>query len=188
MNFSYDFGFIRCVGGFFLGVVACDIYNAVRKHSLVSSSSAGLLWLQIISVAGFIGGIWAEEQVVSDFLMIAPIFMIILSFAIGHKTSLSALLCIAPLRWLGAISYSIYMSHEAVLWCYNQILRVIFGIPDLEGWYRDDQAILHTPSLLGGVFLVVAVATVLFVSHWTYRLVEEPWRLWSRRFVSKRRV
>ena len=50
---------------------------------------------------------------------------------------LFALLLLRPLRWLGEISYSLYMSHALVLWCARQVLRVVLhqppALPDGSG-------------------------------------------------------
>ena len=84
--------------------------------------------------------------------------------------------------WLGTISYSIYMSHSALLWLFNQVHRFFFQrseiliegrmVPQLGFW----QALLS--------YLII-IGLLLAVSHLVYRYVEQPWRERSRRTALK---
>jgi peptidoglycan/LPS O-acetylase OafA/YrhL len=83
--------------------------------------------------------------------------------------------------WLGTISYSIYMSHTAVMWTVNQVFRVVLHKPVL---FIGDRM---TPQLSlpeTAVSYVFAVICVLAISQLTYTFVEEPLRQKSRRLAA----
>jgi peptidoglycan/LPS O-acetylase OafA/YrhL len=179
LNFSYDFGFVRCVAEFFLGVIAYYLYGITKDHSIWHKSALVTL-LQIASVAVFIVLVCIGQQTISDFYAIIPLFFVIFFFAVGSGTPAAVALSAPPARWLGRVSYSIYMTHDAVLWILNQILRVVMHVPNLKGWPREDQVILNTHELTGTIFLVLAITLVMILSNFTFKYIEEPWRKWSR--------
>ncbi|MGC8000490.1 hypothetical protein ACP3XN_24165, partial [Salmonella enterica] len=43
---------------------------------------------------------------------------------------LNRLLNLKVLTWLGAVSYSVYMSHVAVIWVLSQVMRVVLKKPE----------------------------------------------------------
>jgi len=88
----------------------------------------------------------------------------------------------SSLKFLGRVSYSIYMSHIFVLWICNQTVRVVLHRPEamVDG--------ISTPqlSLLGAVFwYAIALAGTILLSTWVFRYVEEPCRLWSKQLAQR---
>jgi len=92
------------------------------------------------------------------------------------------------LKFLGLVSYSIYMSHTFVLWVCNQFVRVVLRRPEaiVDG--------ISTPQMsIYGALLwqVIAVAGTILVSALVFKYVEDPCRLKSkeiaRRFMTPRR-
>jgi len=81
--------------------------------------------------------------------------------------------------WLGTISYSVYMSHAAVLWICGQFYwRILMKYPEI---YPD--VTFQTPLPIWLVILTyfVDIIIVLLVSYLTYQFIEKPWRERSRR-------
>jgi peptidoglycan/LPS O-acetylase OafA/YrhL len=84
------------------------------------------------------------------------------------------ILAIAPIRWLGRISYSLYLWHWPVL-----VLGVLALAPDAQ----------DAASPVDGHLLrlgLIAIAVVLAAVSW--RLVEEPFRAGRAAFAGRRRV
>ena len=96
-----------------------------------------------------------------------------------------------PLKWLGTVSYSIYLTHfffvlilppvvkrvlHADLWTPMQLpggqWTMVYGRNELEGT----------------LFYVLVVALTLAASALTYRFVEVPGRDWTRRWLARPQV
>ncbi len=71
------------------------------------------------------------------------------------------------LRWLGKVSYSVYLVHYPILWFFALVLA---GTPEISAPV--------TWAILGGV----AIPLVLAVSHFTYHYIEPP--IMDHRFPS----
>jgi len=83
------------------------------------------------------------------------------------------------LRWLGAISYPVYMAQEAVIWPVKGLLRLAFQAPDIP--IADHDPILDVPAAAGLVGAVATILLLLGLAQTIHRFVEIPWRRWSRR-------
>lgn len=88
------------------------------------------------------------------------------------------------LTWLGSLSYSLYMSHLAVIWSVNQFIRFVLVRPELIGVDG-----ISVPQLSSTEMLLACVAVLtlaLTVSAGVYRFVEVPLRDGARAWISRR--
>jgi peptidoglycan/LPS O-acetylase OafA/YrhL len=69
------------------------------------------------------------------------------------------------LRWLGRVSYSIYMTHYMVLMFLSRCVARI-----------QSHSNLNDRNAIGLAFVVLAIALVLFISHLTYQWIEKPFQ------------
>lgn len=181
MNSTADFGFIRCIAGFFTGVAAQRLHRRLRGHEL----SGATAWeIAAVGVTGlFIAVAGLGPDAVRPVSVLAPVVFAgaILIFA-RDAGGVSALLHAAPFRALGAWSYSIYLLHMPLLilvgyglWIACEAAGVPLRAPvDVLG---------HTKQLydlgspwLAGALLVAFAALVLCLARLSYHLVEVPWR------------
>jgi peptidoglycan/LPS O-acetylase OafA/YrhL len=86
------------------------------------------------------------------------------------------------LRFLGLISYSIYMSHTFVLWICNQIVRVVLRRPEsiADG--------ISTPQLsvwVACLWYGLAVGATLALSALVFKYVEDPFRMKAKEFTRR---
>jgi peptidoglycan/LPS O-acetylase OafA/YrhL len=95
---------------------------------------------------------------------------------------LTSVLTAAPLRWLGKVSYSIYMVHAAIVWSLTQCLTMILKIPHV---IIAGESHVATSAPLGLLTLTIYIPLVLLLSHFTFRWIEDPFRNWSRRLIGK---
>ena len=162
---------LRGVTGFFLGC-GISFVTEIRRLPLPRGSvfvAAGALVL-------FLSLKKPHEVDVAVFAFAA---LLVLCLVADGGTSRGALSW-RSLRWLGDISYSLYMTHAIVLWVTNQTIRIAFGAPQalVEG--------VMTPQLSLGPALAATLVSLflsLAVAQAMSALVERPWRLRSRRFV-----
>jgi peptidoglycan/LPS O-acetylase OafA/YrhL len=164
------FPLARCIYGFFAGVLAYQVYRMVAARRLRLGSVVPLATL-VLAVL-----IVAEAGALAFILLPWACLALILSLALFPETRVAKILCQRWLVRLGTLSYSIYMVHPAILWCVNQMLRLVTG--RLQHGTPINAAI---PPLIGSVLVLLFLACVLVVSHLTYYFIEEPWRLWSKR-------
>lgn len=180
MNSTADFGFIRCIAGFFTGVVAWHLHVRLREWRLPAAS---LFELAALVLAGlFITHVGRGPDRVEPVSVLAPFAFaaVILVFA-RQRGLLSRLLKAAPFQALGRWSFSIYLLHMPVL------LALTYGL-----WLVDDLAGagLQREVMVGGVakqlydigtpaalaLLAAFAVIVVALSALTFRAIEVPWR------------
>lgn len=164
LDFHYQFGIVRCIFSFFLGVLTV---RAVAKMPQVASPmlqsavqiGAALVTIVLISVVGWLPAI----------SFVAPLVFAILlgSLMLFPDCPLPRLLTVSPLVWLGKRSYSIYMVHALVL-----VLLEYFARGVGAARFQSMDALLH--GLPATVLLVAFVGAVLALSNLTYATIEMP--------------
>ncbi|MFJ1227541.1 hypothetical protein AB8P62_20570, partial [Yersinia enterocolitica] len=75
-------------------------------------------------------------------------------------------------------SYSMYMSHFAIIWVVSQLVR--FGLKRPEVVSNGLSAPQLTIAETGVAYLII-IASVLFISTLVYKYLENPLRLKSRK-------
>jgi len=173
MDFHYDLGFWRCLGGFFTGVVGAYAYRLLKprmdklKETVKKQTFAvGAFIFEAIVLATMTGFVIYFPGKAQFFIApVAFIFVLGFSFDIG---AISRLMSTRPMRYLAKISYSIYMVHILI-----SIFFAIFAekvLPALLGP-------LWNASLYPGDLLLLPYLTiVLIASHFTFKYVEMPGR------------
>lgn len=181
MNSTADFGFVRCIAGFFAGVVTYHVHEATRETRLPLPSVCEIAVIGLAGLFMILAGNGPDE--VHALSVLAPIVFggAILVFA-RERGALSKLLTARPLRALGRWSYSIYMVHMPILvllgyavWLYGDLTSAPMQVGTLvEGHVKQLYDLgdpVATQVLLGG-FIVAVVAA----AAWTYGRIEAPWR------------
>ena len=103
--------FLRCIVGFFMGVLAYHVYD--RHHSHISRWSGRIAFCLLIILVVFMS---LKENPKLDGILVLPVFSaLIIAIAAEPAGRISKLFNSTPLRWLGRVSYSIYLMHYMVL-------------------------------------------------------------------------
>jgi peptidoglycan/LPS O-acetylase OafA/YrhL len=186
MNITYDWGLVRCVFGFALGVACCRFYRRwpAAMHGASRTQMTALELLVVLAVVLFVceagtGGL----SVLAPFLFAVAVLV----FA-AEGGWVSGLFRSRPLRWLGTVSYSIYMTHYFLVILVPTIFK--------HGLHRDYSAVMPVPGeapvevfgrndLEGTLFYLVVLGLTLVLSAFTYRWIEKPGRDWSRRWAGR---
>jgi peptidoglycan/LPS O-acetylase OafA/YrhL len=175
-----SWGFIRCITGFFLGVLVWGFYSGSTRRSLSPRVWAVVLPLALVATGLFLA--IADTAGWASYLFPLLSSLIILAVVCSPVTAIHRTLASVPLRWLGKISYSVYMTHAAVQWVISQVLETQFHRPNV---LFAGERIFVMSTATGTALLVVYVGVVLALSHITFTLIEEPCRLRSRQFASR---
>jgi peptidoglycan/LPS O-acetylase OafA/YrhL len=134
----------------FLGVLCAFIVPLLKPNICLMKVLASIA----------ICSLFITEEPLVIFLANATIFLFMANLEQPERVASGALM--APLQWLGEISYSIYLLHGMVLYlCY-----VIFGV-----------------AMSMAAFWGLAIAVVVFVvlvSSLTYKYIERPCMTWGR--------
>jgi peptidoglycan/LPS O-acetylase OafA/YrhL len=186
MNVTYDWGLVRCIFGFALGVACCRIYRRWPAE-MRAGSRAQMTALELLVVLAVVLFVCAAGltglSILAPFLFAAAVLV----FA-AEGGWVSGLFRSRALRWLGTVSYSIYMTHYFLVVLVPTIfkhalhhdysaLMPIPGEPAVEVFGRND--------LEGTFFYLVVLGLTLVVSAFTYRWIEKPGRDWSRRWAAR---
>jgi peptidoglycan/LPS O-acetylase OafA/YrhL len=165
---------LQCLGGYFLGCLVAS-FAARHPHALPRGSTLAALAAMTLFLC-----MRTDPQFdIAIFFLSA---LLIAAVVCSGDDLAKRILRHRSLKFLGLISYSIYMSHTFVLWVCNQFVRVVLRRPEaiVDG--------ISTPQLsLFGAFLWhgIAVAGTIIVSALVFKYVEDPCRLKSKEFARR---
>jgi peptidoglycan/LPS O-acetylase OafA/YrhL len=165
---------LQCLAGYFLG---CLVASFTKGHPRALPRGSTLVALAAMAL--FLGMRTDPRFDIAIFFLSAAL---IVAVVCSRDDATKALLRHPWLKFLGLISYSIYMSHTFVLWVCNQFVRVVLHRPEavVEG--------IRTPQLsLPGALLwyAIAIASTILLSAWVFKYVEDPFRLKSKDFARR---
>lgn len=158
LDVTFDFGAVRCLGGFLLGLGVYRIHRAgpplapLVSDLLALTAAAGLLLVMHFDATD---------------LLAVPLFCLLVPALGGSRGTVHRLMAAPVLQYLGRISYSIYLVHGLVF------LACWYAAPAL-GW-RFDRHVDAWAFAAGFLAVTIASAAV------THRFVELPGRRLARR-------
>lgn len=189
MDSTYDFGILRCIAGFFAGVVTQRLWE--RKAALIrpfmarhatlleSAAVAGVLTFVIIAGRGPVA-------------FAAPLVFSAMVFVLAFETGpVSDLLSGKLFRALGAWSYSIYMVNYFVVLMVERVLNSVQRALHVEltetVTHAGQVKTLYAFGPQGAMDLLglAYLAVVLAMSFLTYRLCEAPARTFFNRIAAR---
>jgi peptidoglycan/LPS O-acetylase OafA/YrhL len=176
---TFDFGILRCLAGFFLGGLTFALYESLHATRMAGIHSRLTGWLALSAMMGFALFLTAKQPGSWDLAVYPLAALLILFVALATPSGPVGFLGARPLRWLGTVSYSIYMVHTAILWFVAQLIR--FGEHAREVRLSlHEEPILMPSAAVGILALALAIGLVLVVSHVSYTWIEKPFRDWSK--------
>jgi peptidoglycan/LPS O-acetylase OafA/YrhL len=186
MDTTFDYGFIRCLFGFSLGV-ACFRLHAARPASLQSPGNTLMTVLEVCIVAAVIAYVSAAGTSTMSFMAPFVFAVAVLIFAIEGGL-VSRLFRWRLLKWLGTLSYSIYLTHYLVLAVVPPVVKRLAGqdlwtaMPLPGGQFV---MAFGRNNIEGTLLYALVLAATLALSAFTYRWVETPGRDWTRRWLGR---
>jgi peptidoglycan/LPS O-acetylase OafA/YrhL len=178
---SFGIGFVgsfseilQCIAGYFLGCLVASI-----TMRLPAPLPRGSVLLALAAMGAFLCLRQDPRFAISIFFLSALLVLAVVGSPDGIT---KRLLRHRALRFLGLLSYSIYMSHTLVLWACNQFVRVVLHKPEalVDG--------ISTPQLsLPGALLwyALSIGATLVLSAWVFYRIEDPLRLKSKELARR---
>ena len=166
INVTADFGYLRCLAGFLLGTLTCELY---RSRWLITALAYDFTFVTVFGLTLLALHLNAHE------LLIVALFPVLILAAAYNNGQVKRALETQPLQRLGDWSFSMYMIH--MLCIHTGWLLILSDTPNLfQGFdtFFGHQAIYS----LGEAWLIclTVVAVTLLLASLTYRYVEVPAR------------
>lgn len=196
MNATYDYGLVRCLYGFALGVVSFDLRErfAVLRARLTPSAETLLETASFLLVIAYV---WVAGRSVALQVASPVVFTLVVLVFAREAGAVSRGLTMPFMLVIGMLTYSIYMLHPLVRAVVRAILMVVerlahtdlFVSYALSSGHEPTKVVsIHGSLWLGDALQVAMLLLTVLLSVATYRLVEEPGRNWVRRLVDRRKV
>jgi peptidoglycan/LPS O-acetylase OafA/YrhL len=176
MRTTFDYGFFRCLYGFFVGVLVYRFHSRARLEPGLDPTV-----LEILVAAGVVAFVSSAGARAISLLSPLIFGVAVYVFAL-ERGAVSRLLLTRPFRAAGAWSYSIYMTQALLLIVMERVIRAIgahFGGPaPIEATVEGNrQALLWFGSAWSADGLVVLyLALLLAMASLTFRFIENPAR------------
>jgi peptidoglycan/LPS O-acetylase OafA/YrhL len=178
LDVTYDYGIVRCVCGFFLGMA---IFEFAARARMISGFSVRVLSRTEIAVLAAIVAIMtfcAGWMVV----FIIPAFVALVTVMQEDRGLIARALASPVPQFLGRISYSVYMTHSFVLTILLTVLKRVLSVPTTIDAATQLPVVLVNPWI-GDLLVGGLVAAVVAIASLTYSMIEEPARQFGHRFV-----
>lgn len=173
INVTFDFGLLRCLAGFLLGMLLYVLYESRSGFNVFKRDVTFL----IASLAVILGLHFGVDEFFIVFLF--PLVILCASF---NESGIRRFLDLRPLQRLGDWSFSIYMVHVPLIF-----LLWIFQVKIEPSIFADFIKLGQRPPdyAMGTIVCITLVISTLTVAALTYRYVELPARNYLNRRFSK---
>ncbi len=169
LNTLTDWGLIRCLAGFLLGMLFYELYRSGWASGLLRGG-----WMFLF----FAVGVCAAMHFGIHELLILAFFPFIILTAAYDTDFIKRALETRPLQRLGDWSFSIYMVHVPIAFA----LTAIFTLPQNPKMYSSFEELMKTKGPPGVPMCLLLVGLTLGVAALTYRYVEVP----ARNYINHR--
>jgi peptidoglycan/LPS O-acetylase OafA/YrhL len=191
MDVTYDFGLIRCLYGFSFGMLVHIVFLKTRMFTSSRFLSASL-WTLLEAGIIFSIVIFVSYHGSDIFSILAPVIFGITVIIFAQQNGLiSSLLQAKPFRYIGAISYSIYLTHLMVQGSIYAVARYghrRFGWHELTKLEIEGSRDFVFSDAENLVLVCIMLVLTVLASSLTYRYIEQPSREWFRRYAAKTHI
>ena len=183
LSVSIDFGFLRCLLGFYCGIVSYKIYTRLNQNRFVQNFSGSLWSITEFIVIGLLLGIMIVKPRIDllDFAVFGGGFALI-TLMVFSKGIVAKLFKSKYFVFLGKISFSLYMVHFLFSSIIKNALKLVYNsdfILDSWGGYIQVPLIPANIALLGYIVVSILAAIVL------HEQVENRFRMAKSNFTRK---
>ena len=161
LDVTFDYGFLRGLAGFMMGMMTYIAYQNKRVYQFFSKDIICLVCIVVLIIAMHFG--------LLDLVYI-PLFMLLVLCFSANENYLAKICESRSLQYLGDISYSIYMVHFFLLFTVGGYM--VKKLLPIENEHE------KVSFLTGFSISLLFLGFVIIVSSITYYLIEKPCRRW----------
>ncbi len=173
---------IRGLSCFFAGALIYLVYRKVNlKFENINSKLFSIIeFLSIFLIIYIISYVEEYKAIYASFT-----FLVIVFFFAFEKGVLSKILKVSFFQLLGKLSYSIYMTHAAILFCLLSIAMVLEKILNIKfAPMIDEKRYIDFGNIFINNFVVfIILFIVIFISIFTYKYIEVKGQEFGKRFL-----
>ncbi len=177
---TFDYGIIRCTGGFFLGMYVYSLTSETNLKCSVMVSSVLEICTVILTIILVTN---TDGSKLFQFVTFVSFAAVIYVFSIQRRGIISRLLNTRPMRFVGTLSYSIYMVHMLVFTVAGILAFYIFKMPSVVVERAGADLVRYINTPYADLITLALLIVVLFLSWLTYCWIEAPWRDRFRRWA-----
>jgi peptidoglycan/LPS O-acetylase OafA/YrhL len=180
LDTASEFGALRALFGFSFGVAMHAMSDYLFRSKILESHSNKTAALQFVGL-GLVLWILNVGIAGNPITFLAPFIfgLFILSLAVHEKGLFHVLLTSPPFRFLGMVSYGVYMIHTLVIIVVKNIASILGFVEGSEG--LND---IVSPAV-GNIMLLVVAALSLFGAWVVYHVLERPFVKWGKALSAK---
>jgi peptidoglycan/LPS O-acetylase OafA/YrhL len=173
INVTFDYGLLRCLAGFLLGMLLYVLYESRFGYNLLKRDVIFLTVSCLIIVGMHLG--------VDEFFILS-LFPFLILCASYNDSRVKNFLDLRPLQRLGDWSFSIYMIHVPLIF-----LLWIYQLNVDPAHFADFMKLVQTPPeyATGTIVCIGLVISTLVIAALTYSYVEVPARNYLNRRFSR---
>jgi peptidoglycan/LPS O-acetylase OafA/YrhL len=156
----------------FFGGAFCYVIFKNNRHRLSQVNVSLSSFIEVGLVAAVVAFVQSDMPYRS--LIAPPLFCATVLWFALEKGLLSFWLKGGVFQLLGKLSYSIYMTHAAIIYLVTSLMLVLQKLTGLEIAPMIDGVRFFTSgyAAVNSIIVLMILAMVVFCSYWTYRLVE----------------
>lgn len=160
---------LRGLSCFFGGAFMYLLYRKFSNISLGFTLGSVIELLLIICVILLVQSEFTQRSTYTSIL-----FLFVVYFFSYESGIVSIMLKTAVLQYLGKLSYSIYMTHAAVILCLIPIARVIHKFTNIElaPFVGGGRVIDLGSEAFNNIFILLLMIFIILISGLTYRFIE----------------
>ena len=173
----------ECIGGFFLGILIYILYKNVKCIAIRP------LWATVLEVTALAFLVYCVSNKqdhgfrdnVFFYVSLLSFSVVIYLFVVQEGGYISRFLKNRLFQFIGKLSYSIYMVHAIVLAGIENLFVYVFKYNKTSFSDVENMIVFEEANYINFALIVV----VIFLSAFTYRYVEIPWRERFRKLAEK---
>lgn len=195
LNMTSRFGVFRCFVGFGSGVLAFLLYRKLNEIITINKFICSIFELSLIALMILLSffAIDANLNHTAWTYLAPPFFMVCVIIFAFDGGIVSSLLQINYMKFLGKISYSIYLNHYILLIALTSILYVIYKnlydksfLVFVHMWGGQYLKFMLQDKLLFCFLIIIYLIMVVMFSSFTYKFIEVNFREKLFQFLKKR--
>ncbi|MCK5925370.1 MAG: acyltransferase, partial [Methylococcales bacterium] len=160
---------LRGISCFFGGALTNLLYRKIHHYKLTKIYGSLLEIMILLTVVIVVQSKFQYQNIVATLLF----YVVVLIFAFESGV-VSSGLKLKFFQVLGILSYSIYMTHAAILFCFISTLMVLQKLTGLELTIMKGQVRFLTSGneMLNNLLLLILLSFIVWLSQYTYKYIE----------------